>query len=461
MTEINEKIFKAYDVRGLFPSELNETNAFRIGQAIADYFFPTQLLIGRDARESSFPLFQAISEGVMKQGADVIDIGICTSPMFYWAVASGGYDVGIMITASHNPQEYNGIKIVKKMALPLGMGLGLEAIKDLVLEGNFHESQKIGSLKSVDLINDYTNYLKSYQTEKLDTTLKMVFDSSGGPAGKIAKRLFENQFNIIDLNFDPNPSKIPEPNPLKPEIRKEAEDTVIAQRADGAFLWDGDGDRFFVLDEKARLIPGHFASAVLAEHILKNHPDEKVVCDLRLSRATFKTIERNSGIPIMNRVGHSYIKNRMKEENAVFGAEMSGHYYFRGPMSLGLQNFYSDNGIIPAIYLLEIMSQKTKKLSELFDPFFEKYFVSDEINFKVRNTQQALKEIEDLSQKDILQTGGEIIKLDGLTVMHKDWWFNVRPSNTEPVMRVVIEADTKELLKEKIDFITRLMQGFK
>lgn len=462
MEQINEKIFKAYDVRGEYPDELNENSAYRIGQAIADYFFPTQILIGRDHRDSSYPLFQAVSGGIMKQGVDVVDIGVCTSPMFYWAVASRDYEVGTMITASHNPYIYNGIKIVKKMAIPLGMGLGLENIKDIVLENNFHDSQKQGTLRSEDLTEGYISYIKSFQTATIDKNLKMILDSSNGPAGKLAYRVFGEQINSVSINFEPTEDKTKDPNPLKPSTRKEAEDLVIAQKADGAFLWDGDGDRFFVLDEKARLIPGHFVGAVLAEYILKKHPSEKVVCDLRLSKAAFKTIERSGGTPIMSRVGHSYIKNKMKQENAVFGAEMSGHYYFRGSASQGLHEFYSDSGILPALYLLEIMSVNSKKLSELFDPFFEKYFVSEELNFKVHDTQQTLKSIEDKFSA-ITEEGeqAEIIKLDGLTVQYKDWWFNIRPSNTEPVIRLVIETDSKEKLKDKIDLLTRSLSNVK
>lgn len=457
MPQINEKIFKAYDIRGEYPEELNETVAFKVGQAISDFFFPTQILVGRDHRDSSEPLFQSIASGIMKQGVDVIDIGVCTSPMFYFAVAIGDYEAGAMITASHNPYIYNGIKIVKKMAIPLGMGLGLENIKDLILEGNFHDSEKQGTLKSVDLTEKYIKYLKIYQTIQLDKNLKFILDPSNGPAGKLAYKILGEQINTININFEPTKDRIKDPNPLKPETRKEAEDLVIAQKADGAFLWDGDGDRFFVLDEKARLIPGHFVGAVLAEYILKKHPNEKVICDLRLSKATFKTIERNGGTPIMSRVGHSYIKNKMKQENAVFGAEMSGHYYFRGLASQGLQEFYSDNGILPALYLLEIISEKSKKLSELFDPFFEKYFVSEELNFKVRDSQQTLKSIED-KFSGINEEGeqAEIIKLDGLTVQYKDWWFNIRPSNTEPIIRLVLEANSKEKLKDKINLLTRL-----
>lgn len=458
MDKINEKIFKAYDVRGEYPNELNENAAYKIGQAIVDFFFPTQILIGRDHRDSSYPLFQAVSGGVMKQGVDVVDIGVCTSPMFYWAVASGDYEAGAMITASHNSYIYNGIKIVKKGAVPLGMGLGLENIKDIVLENNFHDSQRQGTLRSVDLAEGYINYIKSFQTATIDKNLKMILDSSNGPTGKLAYKIFGEQINSVAINFEPTEDKTKDPNPLKSETRKEAEDLVTAQKADGAFLWDGDGDRFFVLDEKARLIPGHFVGAVLAEYILKKHPGEKVVCDLRLSRATFKTIERSGGTPIMSRVGHSYIKNKMKQENAIFGAEMSGHYYFRGSASQGLHEFYSDNGILPALYLLEIMSEKSKKLSELFDPFIDKYFVSEELNFKVPDPQQVLKSIED-KFSGINEEGeqAEIIKLDGLTVQYKDWWFNIRPSNTEPVIRLVIETDSKEKLKDKIDLLTRLL----
>lgn len=447
---INEKIFKAYDIRGLYPDELDENTAFKIGQAVADLFFPTRVVIGRDSRESSYPLFQSLASGVMKQGVDVVDIGICTSPMFYWAVASGDYEVGVMITASHNPLEYNGIKIVKKMAIPLGMGLGLENVRDLVADGNFHESTRQGVMRHDFVVDGYVEYLKSFQGETtVDKNLKMVLDSSNGPTGNIAKRVFDGKINIISLNFEATQDKSREPNPLKSETRKEAEDTVITQKADGAFLWDGDGDRFFILDEKARLIPGHFVAAVLADYILKKHPGEKVVCDLRFSKAVLKTIERSGGTPILSRVGHSYIKNKMKEENAVFAAEMSGHYYFRS-----LNNFYSDSGIIPAIYLLEIMTKTSKKLSELFEPFMEKYFISEELNFKVVDPHNVLKILEEKFEKE-----SEIVKLDGLTVQYPDWWFNVRPSNTEPVLRLVIEADSQEKLKEKIDFMTRLLQS--
>lgn len=449
-----DKIFKAYDIRGIYPEELDENTTFKIGQAIADYFLPTRILIGRDHRKSSYPLFQAVSSGIMKQGIDVVDIGVCTSPMFYWAVAKGDYETGIMITASHNPLKYNGLKIVQKNAVPIGMGLGLENIKDLITEGSFHESSRQGTLKSINITEEYINYLKSFQGVNLDQNLKLILDSCGGPAGDIANKAFGNQINSIKLNLR-SITDDREPNPLKPEVQKEAKDAILAEKADGAFLWDGDGDRFFILDDKARLIPGHFIAAILAEYILKKHPGEKAVCDLRFSKSVLKTIEQSGGKPILNRVGHSYIKNKMKQENAIFGAEMSGHYYFRS-----LNNFYSDNGIIPAIYILEIMSKKTKKLSELFDPFFEKYSMSEEINFEIKNPHETLKLIEEKFESEVLTGQAEIIKLDGLTVEFSDWWFNIRPSNTEPVIRLVIETDSKEKLKEKIDFITQIIQGF-
>lgn len=457
------KIFRAYDIRGEYPEELNETIAFKIGQAVSDYFFPTQILVGRDNRDSSYSLFQAVSEGIMKQGTDAVNIGVCTSPMFYFAVAKRNYEAGIMITASHNPYIYNGVKIVKKMAIPLGIGLGLENIRDISIEGNFHDSQKQGTMRSVDLTDEYVNYLKAFQDAIIDKNLKIVLDPSNGPAGKLAYKVFGEQINSVAINFEPTRDKNKDPNPLKSAARKEAEDLVIAQKADGAFLWDGDGDRFFVLDERARLIPSSFVAAVLAEYILKKHPNEKIIYDLRLSKAVLKTTERNGGLPIMNRVGHSYIKDRMRKENAIFGAEMSGHYYFRGLASQGLSDFYSDNGIIPAIYLLEITSQTSKKLSEIFNPFFEKYFISDELNFKTADPQNTLKIIEEkFSAPDPSSNEqAEIIKLDGITVQYENWWFNIRPSNTEPVIRVVIEASTKELLKDKTDLITGLMQKLK
>lgn len=454
--ETINKIFKAYDIRGKYPEELNETIAFKIGQAVADYFSPTRILIGCDHRKSSFPLLNAVANGAMKQGIDVVNMGLSTTPMFYFAAMKENFEAGLMITASHNTYEYNGLKIVQKNAVPIGMGIGMENIRDLVLGGNFRSTIRQGVMTSKDLTEHYIYYLKSFQTFPLDKNLKIVIDACGGPASSIAEKILKEQVNIISVAPQPI-YKILGPNPLKPEVRQKAKDTLLDQKADGALLLDGDGDRFFVLDEKGRFIPGHFIAAVLAEYILKKHPGEKVVCDLRFSRAVLKTIERNGGVPILSRIGHSYIKNKMKQENAIFGAEMSGHYYFRSFNN----NFYSDNGIIPALLLLEIISKTSKKLSEIFDPFFEKYFVSEEINFSISNPQNILKEVEEKFKNDVAIGQAEIVKLDGLTVRYSDWWFNIRPSNTEPLMRLVIEADSDEKLKEKIDFITQIMQEFK
>lgn len=454
--EAINKIFKAYDIRGKYPEELNETIAFKIGQAVADYFSPTRILIACDHRESSFPLLNAVASGVMKQGIDVVNIGLSTTPMFYFAAMKENFEAGLMITASHTPYEYNGIKIVQKNAVPLGMGIGMEDIRDLVLEGNFRSTLRQGVMTSKDLTEQYIYYLKSFQTLPLDKNLKIVLDSYGGPAGPIAEKILKDQINIISIAQQPI-YKTLGPNPLKPEVRQKAKEVLLEQKADGALLFDGDGDRFLILDEKGRFIPAHFVAAVLAEYILKKHLGGKIVCDLRFSRAVLKTIERSGGNTILSRVGHSYIKNKMKRENAVFGAEMSGHYYFRSMNN----NFYSDNGIIPALLLLEIISKTSKKLSEIFDPFFEKYFVSEEINFQMPNPQDILKKIEEKFQNDVSIGQAEIIKLDGLTVRYPDWWCNVRPSNTEPLMRLVVEADTKEKLKEKIDFMMQLLQKFK
>lgn len=453
--EAINKIFKAYDIRGKYPEELNETIAFKVGQAVADYFSPTRILIARDHRESSSPLLNAVTNGVMKQGIDVVNMGISTTPMFYFAAMKENFEAGLMITASHNPYEYNGIKIVQKNAAPLGMGIGMEDIRDLVLKGNFRSTHRQGVMTSKDLTEHYIYYLKSFQTLPLDKNLKIVIDACGGPASSIIEKILKEQVNII--NVAPQPIyKTLGPNPLNPGVRQKAKETLIDQKADGALLFDGDGDRFFVLDEKGRFIPGYFIAAVLAEYILKKHPGEKVVCDLRFSRAALKTIERSGGVPILSRIGHSYIKNKMKQENAIFGAEISGHYYFRSMNN----NFYSDNGIIPALLILEIMSKASKKLSEIFDPFFEKYFVSEEMNFQMPNPQDILEKIEEKFQNDIAIGQAEIVKLDGLTVKYRDWWFNIRPSNTEPVIRLIIEADSKEKLKEKIDFLIQSMKEF-
>lgn len=412
-------IFKAYDIRGIYGEQLNEDIAYKIGRAFAMYI-GSKIVVAKDNRLSSDSLFEALTRGITDQGSDVYNIGLSTSPMFYFAVSNLVCDGGVIITASHNPPQYNGFKMVRSDAMPLSGEDGIDQIKQLVEENNFSSSKK-GNISTLDITDKYVN---SFEIKKYN--LRVVVDTANSVSGLIVNRMFSgvslfHLFSELDGSF-PNH----EPNPLEEKNIKDLKEKVLEHGADIGIAFDGDGDRVFFVDEKGELISSDLIIALIAKLI-----DKKVLYDLRCSNI-IKETARDS---VMWRVGHSFIKKKMKDEDIFFGGEYSGHYYLKQGSS------YFESPYFVIYKLFEAM--ENKKLSELIAPF-KKYYHSGELNFEVKDKQSIIEKVE----KNY--SYGKITKIDGVRIDFDDWWFLLRGSNTEPILRLIVEAKSKELLDSKI-----------
>ncbi len=441
----DESIFKAYDIRGIYGKQFDAKLAYWLGRAFVTFLECKSVAIGRDSRPSSEPIFKELSRGILDQGANVVEIGQCTTPMLYFSVGNYKYDAGIMITASHNPAEYNGFKLVKKGAVPIGENNGMQNIKGIMLEEKFSDSKARGQLEKKIIMNDYCAHVLS----KLSTVREMtvVVDTANGMGGLEVPKVFESlPIKLIPLYFDidmtfPNH----EANPLKFETLKALQQRVVKEKAQLGVALDGDCDRVFFVDEKGDIVPADFITALVAEIYLKHNPGAKILYDLRSSWIVKETIEKNGGVPGMCRVGHAFIKQQMRDQHAVFAGELSGHFYFA-------DNFYTESGIITTMKIIELLAIERKPLSELVAPL-KKYFQSGEINFTVKNSKAVIAKLENEFK------GKTISHLDGLKVDNQDWWFNVRPSNTEPLMRLNAEAKTQKSLDEIKTKVEALIRG--
>src|SRR5512145_1779754 len=426
-------VFKAYDVRGLYPSEVNEEAARQIGRGFVQYLNAARIAVSRDMRLSSPSVAAAFSDGAREQGADVVDYGLMGTDMMYFAVARDGHDGGAQITASHNPKEYNGIKLVRREAFPLSGDAGIGDIRDMIANGHLPPAAlKAGSVSHSDIVTDYIEHVLSFIDESIIAPFNVVLDAGNGIAGMVAPRLFQQlPPRVTPLCFEvdgtfPNH----EANPLIEENRRDIVERVKRDGADIGIAWDGDADRCFFIDGTGEFIAGDFVTALLAEAFLLKHPGAKVVYDVRASYAVKDIVAKYGGTALMNRVGHAFFKQRMREEGAIFGGEVTGHYYFR-------DNFYADNGFIPALLILELMSRKGQTLAELLAPLREKYFISGEINTRVSDMQAVQEKIDGLAAK---YSTGNVYMLDGVSAEFAQWHFNVRGSNTEPMLRLNLEA---------------------
>jgi len=440
-------IFKAYDLRGIYPEQLNEKTAYKVGRAFVEFLKCKNVVVGRDMRLSSDSLFKALTDGITDQGADVIDIGLSTTPMLYFAVANYGFDSGLMVTASHNPKEYNGIKFTREKAIPISEDTGIREIEKLVKKNDFKKSKK-GRIIKKDVLKDYVDFVLSFVNLKNIKPLKVVMDASNGMAGMIAPKVFEKMsIEIIPMYFDldgsfPNHQS----NPLILENRKDIMKRVVDEKADLGIAWDGDVDRCFFIDEKGRFLQGDFITGFLAENMLKKYPNSIIFYDLRASWFVKDMIEKNNGIPKMCRVGYSFFKQYMRDENSVFAGEVTGHYYYK------YKDFYIDDGMIAALQMIELISIKNKPFSDILKPA-EKYFISGEINSEVEDKKAVIKKLEQEFND------GKISHIDGISVDYDDWHFNVRPSNTEPLIRLNLEAKTKEKMEEMRDKILEIIRS--
>jgi phosphomannomutase len=450
--QINPAIFKAYDVRGLYPGEINEEVTRQIGRGFVAYLKAGRIGVSRDMRVSSPSLAAAFIEGAREQGADVVDYGMLGTDCMYFAAVKDNLDGGAQITASHNPGEYNGIKMVRAGAQPLSGDAGIGDIRDMIAGGTLPAPAATrGSLTSRNILPDYVEKVMSFIDPSIVKPFNVVLDAGSGMGGLIAPLLFERLpcrttrlcFQI-DGTFPTH-----EANPLIEENRRDITAEVIRQRADAGIAWDGDADRCFFIDGDGEFVSGDFITALLAEAFLLKHPGATIIYDLRASRAVRDTVERLGGRALMNRVGHAFIKQRMRQEDGIFAGEVTGHYYFR-------DFYYADNGFIPALLILELMSKKDKPLRDLLQPLRERYFISGEINTKLASMSEVPKTLAAVEGR---YGDAAIQKMDGVSVDYPDWHFNVRASNTEPLIRLNLEADTPELMARKRDEVLGVIRG--
>lgn len=445
---MNPEIFKAYDIRGVYPDDFNEEDAWKIGQATAR-FLPSlikgyerglreaqSLVVSRDMRTHSEPLAQALIEGIRSAGVGVIDIGLIDTPQIYFAINHLGTCGGIQVTASHNPAKYNGFKIAGKGAIPIGVDTGLKEIKHMALQLPHTKGNPTGRYEQRDLWPEYKKHVLQFLSPSLKKK-KVAIDASNGMAGKaIPILLGDVPIEVIEINFEHAGKFKHDPDPLKEKNLAQLKSTVKKENCALGICFDGDADRMIMVDENGDTIPCDLITALLVPYFLEKKPRSAIVYDLRSSRVVMEEIIRCGGTPRRERVGHSYMKKAMRDTHAIFGGELSGHFYFE-------QNFYADSAAIMLMHTLNVIDQKSKPVSELIKPL-RRYHSSGEVNFKVDNKEVRM---EELARR---YGDGKVDHLDGVTVDFKDWWFNCRPSNTEPLLRLNVEAKTKELLNEKL-----------
>jgi len=444
---LDPKVFKAYDVRGIYPSEIDEDGARAIGRAYVEQFEPTRIAVGHDMRTSSPSMAQAAMEGAAAAGADVIDIGLVGTEMLYFAVGDLGLDGGLQVTASHNPKEYTGLKVVRRGAMPVGGDSGLLDIREKAMSGVRPRTGPEGTVRSEDVFPGFVEKVLSFVDVDQIARQRVVIDAANGMGGVMLPPVLERiPIDAVPYFFEPD-GTFPnhEPNPLLPENREFVIGKVREDGADLGAAFDGDADRCFFIDDTGEFVPGDFVTALLAESMLEKNPGAKIIYDVRASWAVPETIERAGGIPLVNRVGHAFIKQRMREEDAAFAGEVSGHYYFR-------DFFQADSGVIPFLLVLELVSKRGQPLSELLRPYRERYFLTGEINVPVADVAVKLQEI-----KERFGDEGTVSHLDGISIEAEDWHLNVRPSNTEPLLRLNLEALSEELMERKRDEVLALI----
>jgi len=443
-------IFKAYDIRGIVGSELTEELFYRIGRATVVFTGAKHVYVGYDMRNSSVEFKNALIKGLVDQGADVTDIGLISTPMLnIMTIKDETADLGVMITASHNPAEYNGCKFVNKTTMmPIGLDSGLDQIRDMVEKYDFVDALEKGTVAEKNLKQEYIDFTFSLLDTSTIKPMKVVIDMGNGIEGLFIdgfmdKLPIESQylFKEPDGSF-PNH----EPNPIKPENLKDLQSKVLEVGADIGFAFDADADRIGLVDEKGSIISGDKITALLVPEMLKKYPKSSIMYDLRSTMSVAEVTSKNGGRPIESRVGRTLIIQSMRKEDASFGGELSGHFYYK-------DLFGFESGDLTLLYILKLISQSGKKVSELVAEF-SKYFHSGEINFEVEDKDTMINKIYEIYSKDAKETS----QLDGIKIAFDDWWFNVRKSNTEPVLRLNLEANTEELMREKIkeisDFIS-------
>jgi len=445
---LDPKVFKAYDVRGLYGAELDEEGAYAIGRAFVEQFELGRIAVGRDMRLSAPAMAAAVREGAADAGAEVLDLGLVGTEMTYFATGELRLDGAVMVTASHNPKQYTGMKIVRAGALPVGGESGLLDIRDRAVAARWRDTAR-GEVREVDIWPQFVDRVLSFVDVDAIQPLRVVIDAANGMAGAMLPPVLARlpMLDVVACYFDPDGS-FPnhEPNPLLPENREFIVRKSREEGADFGVAFDGDADRCFFVDDSGEFVPGDFTTALFAELMLAREPGAKVIYDVRASWAVPETIEAAGGVPLVNRVGHAFIKQRMREEHALFGGEVSAHYYFR-------EFSQADSGTIPFLLMCELVSRRGK-LSEVLRPFRERYFITGEINTPVAKVGAKLDELETIYGRE-----GEVSHLDGLSVDGDGWHFNVRPSNTEPLLRLNLEALSESLMEQKRDEVLAVIRG--
>lgn len=444
-----EKVFKAYDVRGVYPEPLNEDIAWKVGHATAQFLRMNltglakadprmnMVVVGRDMRTHSPSMAKALIEGILSTGTNVIDIGMIDTPQIYFAINHLGCCGGIQVTASHNPAQYNGFKISGAGAKPIGENTGLNEIKRIAMSVRKNPSPNVGRVETQDLNRPYKSHVLQFL--KLNRPLKVVVDCSNGMAGKFIPNIFMNYpgLTIIPINLEITGSFKHEPNPLVDANLRELQEAVLSNGADLGVCFDGDADRCMFVDEQAKIVRCDIVTALLAKHFLKTAANSAIVYDLRSSRVVREEILNAGGVPKRERVGHAFMKKALADSQAVFGGELSGHFYFR-------DNFKTDSGAIVFAVMLSVLSNYDVPFSHVIKPLL-RWHASGEINYEVEDKDAAIKKIAE-RYKD-----ASVDYLDGITVEYDTWWFNVRKSNTEPLLRLNLEANTADLLKKKLE----------
>ena len=438
-----KNIFKAYDIRGIYGDTLSEEIMYKIGRAFATFLKCKNVIIGRDMRSHSTNLFKSITEGLTYQGIDVVDIGLCSTPMLYYAVGELASDAGIMITASHNPGEWNGAKLTREQAIPISRKTGIQEIEQIIEKNSYDDIiLKKGKLSNHDISNEYYKHVR--KMAKLAKPIRIAIDMANGMGVLEAKALegvieMDAIFNELDGTF-PNH----EANPLKPETYTSLQKMVVADSYDFGIAFDGDADRVGFVDENGNIISMDIITALIAQDIL-TRKQGVIIYDLRSSWAVKEIISEQGGTPMMSRVGHSFIKRQMRDNDALFAGELSGHYYFK-------DNYFTESSGMAVISVANIISQSGQRLSELVKPI-QRYVASGEINSSVVDTKKVLTRIQ------IEYSDGKQYDIDGISVEYQDWWFNVRASNTEPLIRLNVEARTHEMMIKKRDELLNMIRN--
>ncbi len=442
--------FKAYDVRGKVPSELNVDIAYKVGRAFVKLNNAKKVVIGMDIRTSSPELSEALANGITDAGCNVVDLEMCGTEMIYFSTPYLDADGGVMITASHNPPEYNGLKFVKKGSVPMGYASGLGEVEQMILNDDLGEiATEKGKVEKLDIMNEFILSLNQFYDAKKMQPLNVVVNAGNGCVGPALDAIEDKlPIKMIKVFHEPD-SSFPNgvPNPLLPENRKPTMDAIKKNNADLGVAWDGDYDRCFFFDENGEFIEGYYIVGLLAKSILKNNPGGKIVHDPRLIWNTVDIVEANGGVPVVSVSGHAFIKEKMREVNSIYGGEMSAHHYFR-------ENAYSDSGMIPFLLVMQLMAEEGKTLSELVGDMIAKYPCSGEINTTLENPKEKIAELK------AKYSDGKLDELDGVSVEYDTWRFNVRMSNTEPLLRLNVEAKgDAELMKSKTDELLAIIRS--